>query len=276
MYLWPQGLEQLGAYLQKRQVDIYAFKTARQAAWTAQKLLKTRIKFNEDLYVTLREIQKAVPQKERALTGAPQKCSKPAGRKESAAAPARSTATRSTQAVHSQRSPKVNDIPDISVGLHVFCDGGCEPNPGAGGWGVVVYSDGVEVDHAFGGGLQETNNTMELSALINAISVAKTLDGSVTIWSDSQYAVKGTNEWMAGWKRNGWSRKGPNATRPETGAVKNLDLWKLIDEAMTVGAAHISIKWVKGHVGVVGNERADELSLMGRREVKAILEATID
>ena len=268
MYVWPKGLEQLGAYLQKRQVDIYAFKTARQAAWTAQQLLKTRIKFSEDLYVTLREIQKAVPQRESALTETPQRRNGTADREESPAAPARSAAKRSKRSVHTQRADRVTHHPDIAAGVHIFCDGACEPNPGAGGWGVVVYRDGVEVDHAFGGGPHETNNTMELSALINAIAVAKTLDGPVTIWSDSQYTVKGVNEWMLGWKHNGWSRKGPNATKPETGAVKNLTLWKLIDEEMAVGADHITINWVKGHIGVIGNERADELSNIGRREAR--------
>lgn len=268
MYLWPQGLEQLGAYLQKRQVDIYSFKTARQAAWTAQQLLKTRIKFSEDLYVTLREIQKAVPQGESALTGAPQMRSEPAGRKESAAAPARSTARRSTQAVHSQRLPKVNDIPDISVGWHAFCDGACEPNPGSGGWGLVVYKDGREIAALSGGLADTTNNVMELTGMLQAarwVIEHFLKDEPATIWSDSRYVVDGCNGWRHKWKRNGWSKKGPNSRKRDGAEVKNLDLWKGIDEALNKCSA-LTIAWVKGHVGIAGNERADELSVTGRRE----------
>jgi ribonuclease HI len=271
-YGFPPSLSALRDYLRSLGADTKEFTSARQAAFMAQQLLGTRVEFpptGSDMTQTLLLIQKALPVK---VNGA-------ADKKISPAALARSAAKRSKPASHTQRPEKINHHPDISADVHIFCDGACEPNPGAGGWGVVVYRDGSEIDHTFGGGPQETNNTMELGALINAIAVAKTLDGPVTIWSDSQYAVKGTNEWMAGWKRNGWSRKGPNATKPETGAVKNLDLWKLIDEAMTAGAVHISIKWVKGHVGIPGNERADELSLIGRKEAMAaagIIEPGVD
>jgi ribonuclease HI len=155
-------------------------------------------------------------------------------------------------------------------GVHIFCDGAAVPNPGLGGWGVVVYEDGVEVTATFGGDPQTTNNAMELTAILNAIGEAWKFVAewsSVTIWSDSEYCVKGVNEWMAGWKAKGWQR-GSDKAEPKNRELANADLWKAIDAALvdvpTFGV--VSIKWVKGHIGVAGNERADELAEMGRQE----------
>lgn len=156
----------------------------------------------------------------------------------------------------------------FSVGFHVFCDGAAIPNPGAGGWGVVVYEDGAEVATAYGGDPKATNNQMELVGLLNAIEKAKAFPGSpaVTIWSDSQYCVKGATEWMPGWKAKGWMRAGENA-EPKNRVVMNVELWKAIDEALSSAAGNLSIRWVKGHSGVAGNERADELAEQGRQAV---------
>lgn len=156
----------------------------------------------------------------------------------------------------------------FSVGFHVFSDGAAIPNPGAGGWGVVVYEDGAEIATACGGDPETTNNQMELVGLLNAIEKAKALPGypAVTIWSDSQYCVKGCNEWMPGWKAKGWFRAGLNA-EPKNRVVMNVELWKAIDEALaTTGKTVVSIRWVKGHSGVAGNERADQLAEQGRIE----------
>ncbi|MEY9782289.1 ribonuclease H family protein [Sinorhizobium fredii] len=147
------------------------------------------------------------------------------------------------------------------TGLHVFADGACEPNPGPGGWGVAVYRDGHEVASDHGGDADTTNNRMELTGLLKGIEAAKALLAPATLWCDSQYAVKGTNEWRHGWKKNGWQRGGANAD-PKNRILLNVDLWQAIDAALS-GADQIIVKWVKGHAGVVGNERADELSNLG-------------
>jgi ribonuclease HI len=155
----------------------------------------------------------------------------------------------------------------FAAGIHIFSDGAAIPNPGAGGWGVVIYEDGAEIATGRGGDPETTNNQMELVGLLNAIEKAKALAGNpaVTIWSDSQYCVKGCNEWMPGWKAKGWFRAGENA-EPKNRVVMNVELWKAIDEALSSAASNISIRWVKGHSGVAGNERADQLAEQGRLE----------
>lgn len=155
----------------------------------------------------------------------------------------------------------------FAAGIHIFSDGAAIPNPGAGGWGVVVYEDGAEIATACGGDPEATNNQMELVGLLNAIEKAKALPGNptVTIWSDSQYCVKGATEWMQGWKAKGWMRTGENA-QPKNRVLMNVELWKAVDEALSSTAGNISIRWVKGHSGVVGNERADQFAEKGRQE----------
>lgn len=141
--------------------------------------------------------------------------------------------------------------------IHIYTDGSCEPNPGAGGWSFVVVESGIEVNNRNGGDIQTTNNQMELTAVLSALEYGK-LSGmpvaETTIYSDSQYCVRGCNEWRHSWKRKGWTRgKDPLA---------NAGLWKAIDEAHN--AFPCKIVWVRGHSGVYGNERADQLADKGR------------
>ncbi len=143
----------------------------------------------------------------------------------------------------------------FASGLHVFADGACEPNPGPGGWGVTVFRDGVELSSKHGGDANTTNNRMELTGLLKGIEAAKALGEPAILWCDSQYAVKGANEWMHNWKKRGWKKPGNEE-------VKNLELWQMIDAALS-GADQVTIRWCKGHAGIAGNERADELSNIG-------------
>nr|WP_240545209.1 ribonuclease H [Sinorhizobium fredii] len=145
--------------------------------------------------------------------------------------------------------------------MHVFTDGACEPNPGPGGWGVAVYRDRAEIASDHGGNADTTNNRMELTALLKGIEVAKALGAPVVVWSDSRYCVDGCNDWRHGWKKKEWKKAGPKASAKNQ-EVKNVELWQAIDAALE-RADQITIRWCKGHAGIVGNERADELSNLG-------------
>lgn len=270
-YTFPESLSALRKYLKSNGFEGDSVKTSRQAAFVAQQLLGTRVKFppqGQDMTRVLMEIQKAVPAKGIATMATPQwdvhdthtmRPKKPDQRSKKA------VAKRKRQSLERKFSPET-----FAEGVHIFCDGCTEPNPGAGGWGVVVYLDGVESAFEFGGAAEITNNQMELTGLLNAINEAwkfVTDWGHATIWCDSQYCVKGVNEWRHGWKKNGWQRGGENA-EPKNRVLANADLWQAIDAALENASisAHISVRWVKGHMGIAGNERADELAEMGRQE----------
>jgi ribonuclease HI len=130
--------------------------------------------------------------------------------------------------------------------INVYTDGACKGNPGPGGWGAVLEHGGRERE-MFGGEAATTNNRMELTAVIEALSALKR-PCRVVLHTDSQYVQKGITEWIGGWKARGWKTA---AKEP----VKNVDLWRKLDEV--VRDHEIRWVWVKGHAGHEGNERAD-------------------
>ena len=144
--------------------------------------------------------------------------------------------------------------------LFAYTDGACSGNPGPGGWGALLIArDGdrvVRERELSGGAPDTTNNRMELLAAINALE-ALSRASAVTVVTDSAYVKGGITQWMAGWKRNGWK----TSTRKP---VKNEDLWRRLDAAQT--PHQVTWKWVKGHAGDPGNERADELARLGTEE----------
>jgi ribonuclease HI len=140
--------------------------------------------------------------------------------------------------------------------IEIWTDGACRGNPGPGGWGALMRS-GEHLRELHGGERDTTNNRMELTAVIEALAAIKRT-GRVVIHTDSQYVKLGITEWMARWKRRGWKTS-------DNKPVKNQDLWQRLSE---LAAAHpIDWRWVKGHAGDEGNERADALANLGVDEV---------
>lgn len=141
----------------------------------------------------------------------------------------------------------------------IFTDGGCEPNPGQAGSGVVVYRDGLVAELWYG--LYDprgTNNTAELNALHQALLMAaqETDRGrTVAIFCDSQYAIQCVTRWAAGWQRKGWTKPG--------GEIKNLALIQTLFALHTTLKKSVPVLHVNGHVGLEGNELADRMSIHG-------------
>lgn len=134
----------------------------------------------------------------------------------------------------------------------IHTDGACSGNPGPGGWGAILAYEGHEKELT-GGTSETTNNRMELTAAIEALSALKG-HCAVALHTDSQYLRQGITQWIKGWKRNGWR----TANRKP---VKNADLWETLD-ALTQRHA-VDWHWVRGHAGHGMNERADELARQG-------------
>ena len=141
----------------------------------------------------------------------------------------------------------------------IHTDGACRGNPGPGGWGAVLeFGDARKNLH--GGEALTTNNRMELTAVIRALSALKR-PCHVRLYSDSQYVLKGITEWMPNWKSRGWLT---SAKKP----VLNADLWQALDAEV---ARHtIDWQWVRGHSGNAGNEEADRLANLGIDELDTL------
>lgn len=131
----------------------------------------------------------------------------------------------------------------------IYTDGACKGNPGPGGWGVLMIA-GDNRRELCGGELATTNNRMELTAAIEALRALKR-PTRVRLITDSKYVMQGIETWIHGWKKNGWrtSDKKP---------VKNMDLWQVLDAL--AAKQQVEWRWIKGHSGDPGNERADALS----------------
>lgn len=140
--------------------------------------------------------------------------------------------------------------------VEIFTDGACRGNPGPGGWGVLMRHDGTEKSFC-GGELETTNNRMELTAVIEALTALKR-PCNVILSSDSTYVLKGIQEWLPNWKKRNWKTA---AKKP----VKNVDLWRQLDDR--IQGHQIDWRWVKGHSGHRENELADQLANRGTDEV---------
>lgn len=134
----------------------------------------------------------------------------------------------------------------------VYTDGACKGNPGPGGWGALLRWQGHEKE-LFGGERATTNNRMELTAVIEALSALKSRC-EVAVYTDSAYVKNGITTWIHGWRQRGWRTA-------DKKPVKNVELWQRLE---ALAAQHqVQWHWVRGHAGDPGNERADALANRG-------------
>ena len=140
--------------------------------------------------------------------------------------------------------------------IQIYTDGACRGNPGPGGWGAMLICGDYRKEIK-GGSLLTTNNIMELTAVIKALELLKQ-SSKLEVTTDSTYVKDGITKWIHSWKIKGWktSNKKP---------VKNKDLWINLDQLTSIH--EIDWKWVRGHTGHHGNERADELANKGIDEL---------
>ncbi len=134
----------------------------------------------------------------------------------------------------------------------VYTDGGCDPNPGPGGWAALILN-GITRREISGAEVKSTNNRMELTAAIEAL---RTIEGKslITLYTDSQYLKKGIDEWMPRWLARNW--------RGTNGPIANQDLWQ---ELLKVSGRHqVTWRWLRGHTGYPENERVDRLCKIAR------------
>ncbi|UCJ15350.1 ribonuclease HI [Pseudomonas sp. MM211] len=150
----------------------------------------------------------------------------------------------------------------MSEQVELYTDGACKGNPGVGGWGALLVFQGVEKE-LWGGELATTNNRMELMGAIRGLAELKR-PCDVRLVTDSQYVMKGIQEWMPNWKKRGWKTA---AKEP----VKNADLWQQLDEQ--VNRHNVTWQWVRGHIGHPGNERADQLANRGVEDIRSMKRA---
>jgi ribonuclease HI len=137
----------------------------------------------------------------------------------------------------------------------VFADGAAKGNPGPGGWGVIAVTPSGEVTELAGGVAHTTNNRMELTGVIEALRWVREMPGPVAVHTDSTYVIRGIREWIHAWRRRGWKTVGGKD-------VVNRDLWEQLAALEHARGAAGKVAWhfVRGHSGVPGNERVDEIA----------------
>ena len=135
----------------------------------------------------------------------------------------------------------------------IYSDGASKGNPGKGGWGAIVATE-HKVQELGGREGNTTNNRMELMAALEAVKCARSLGvADAILYTDSSYVINGITKWVHGWKKNGWKTS-------TGGSVINKDIWE--DLSAVANSSGIKIKWthVGGHIGIVGNERVDQIA----------------
>ena len=160
-------------------------------------------------------------------------------------------------AVQSAGTTARKEPPAAAMGLQIYCDGACDPNPGRAGSGIAVYRDG-KLEQLWYGlfNPQGTNNTAELNALHHALLMAEAAiaaGDNVQILCDSTYAINCISKWAAGWQKNGWRKPG--------GEIKNLSIIRAAREVFLRIESRVHLTHVSAHVGTEGNELADRMAM---------------
>lgn len=136
----------------------------------------------------------------------------------------------------------------------VFTDGAAKGNPGPGGWGAVIVTPDDRVRELGGGAAHTTNNRMELTGPIEALRYLQQTPGRIALHTDSTYVIRGIREWIWGWRKRGWKTA-------QGGDVLNRELWERLSSLVEQrGGKEIEWHYVRGHIGIPGNERVDEIA----------------
>lgn len=143
-----------------------------------------------------------------------------------------------------------------SFPIIVFADGASSGNPGPGGWGTIIATPEGQVKELGGSVRSTTNNQMELTAVIQGLLAIKRLKGAVGVYTDSTYVIRGITQWVWAWRNRDWKTA-------EGKDVANIEYWKELFAlcAQRGKADPISWHYVRGHVGVPGNERVDAIAV---------------
>jgi ribonuclease HI len=143
----------------------------------------------------------------------------------------------------------------------VFADGACSGNPGPGGWGVILVTPDGQVTELGGHEPDTTNNKMELTAVGKALRHLERTPGPILIHTDSTYVIQGITRWVYGWSQRGWKTAGG-------GEVANVVYWKRLMALLAQrkqdhpgDGSVVQWRYVRGHSGVPGNERVDEIAV---------------
>jgi len=178
--------------------------------------------------------------------------------------------TSSRKAVGKSTRPKTEAIsPNGPSDIEIYCDGACSPNPGKSGTGLAVYELGKVTSLYYGLYLPNgTNNTAELSGLLSAFQIAQHFiakdteqgsEQSICILSDSKYSIDSITKWAKGWQAKGW-------TRGKGEEIKNLELIKQCYSVYKTINSKITVRHVKGHANIEGNELADRMAVLARKK----------
>ncbi len=138
----------------------------------------------------------------------------------------------------------------------IYADGACSGNPGPGGWGVIIATPDGQVTELGGFEADTTNNKMELTAVGRALRHLEELPGLIQVYTDSTYVIFGITKWVWGWRKNGWKTA-------DGKDVANAEFWKRLMAILAKRdkGSPVEFKYTRGHSGIPGNERVEQIAV---------------